>query len=1181
VTHASGGTRIAVVGMACRFPGARTVEEFWSNLCAGAESITCGVPAVLFDDTGRRWVAARGTLDDPARFDAEFFGIPRREAELLDPQHRCLLECAWDAMEDAAYDPHRTGAEVAVYTTAGPNTYLQGRDVVARSAADRLLCQLSNIPDTLPTRISYKLDLTGESVNVQTACSSAMVAVHLACECLAHGRAGMALVGAANVRAWEHLAYEHQDGFILSADGHTRAYDRGATGYVEGDGAGAVLLKRLDDAQRDGDHVHAVILASSVNNDGSAKAGYSAPGVEGQARVIQEALARSGVDPATIGMVEGHGTATPVGDPIEVRALTRAYRAFTPRTGYCSLGSVKANIGHLGFASGMAGLIKAVLCVERGVLTPAPCFEEPNPDIEFDASPFLVNREARPWPEGPRRAGVSSFGMGGTNAHLVLEEPPRVPVEPAPPGGRAVLLSARTPEALEARRERLRAHLARCPDVDLADLAYSLAAGRRQLPHRWAAVVSSVPDLAQALDRPADGIHAFESRPDGAARPGRPEAETLAALAEAWAGGATVDWEQRYAGERRRRLPLPTYPWQGERFWLPVVVPEGPYGRRASREPDQQQPLERWLYRPVWDRTALPRPYHPGDLPAAGGCWLVLEDGRGDGARLLAELLGSRARVVAVQPGDRFEAGAGRARVRVDEPEDVVQLVAWAVAEVGAIERVVHLWPLGGPTDEARARRAGLLPALLLVQALAAAGQRPDLWVATERAQRVPGDAGPADVDAAPLLGLARVVPQEYPDMPCHCVDFAAGTPAADVVERLLAEVASPDEETEVAYRGRDRLVCRLEDLPAPMDAVLPLREHGVYLVTGGTGRMGLAIAEHLARQARVRLALVSRRGPDVELGPEDAAALQRLHGLAEEVAVLAGDVGDHRQIERVVAEIGRRWGAVNGVVHAAGIEESRNFMFLGETSAERAREVLWPKLPGIAVLDRAVRTQPVDFCIVCSSLNSVLGGVAYGAYAAANRYLDAYVRERSAAGARWVSANWDTWRFSEAGGAARIGAAASATAIRPEQGVALLGPMLASGEPQVVVSTVPLGERIARIRRSFRRQADAAGPVAGKEAGDLSRDGVSALVGGVVTELVGVPDLTAEDELLAVGCDSLTLLEAVARMERALGGKVPISELWGCQTLGELALVIWRVVSDQRSGVQDAGAEALRYLAG
>ncbi|HEY7200281.1 MAG TPA: SDR family NAD(P)-dependent oxidoreductase, partial [Candidatus Dormibacteraeota bacterium] len=889
----------------------------------------------------------------------------------------------------------------------------------------------------------------------------------------------MALVGAANVRAWEHVAYEHQDGFILSADGHTRAYDSGATGYVEGDGAGAVLLKRLDDAVRDGDHVHAVILASSVNNDGSAKAGYSAPGVEGQARVIHEALEGSGVDAETIGMLEGHGTATPVGDPIEVRALTRAYRTFTRRTGYCALGSVKANIGHLGFAAGMAGLLKAILCVERGVLTPAPCFEEPNPDIDLEASPFYVNREARPWPEGPRRAGVSSFGMGGTNAHVILEEPPPAPAAPTAPGERAVLLSARTPEALQARRERLRAHLDRHAGVDLADMAYTLAAGRRPLPHRWAAVVGSVAELARALDRPADGIHAFEGRPDGAARPGRPEADTLPALAEAWAGGATIDWERRFAGERRRRLPLPTYPWQGERLWLPVVAPEGPYGRRASKDPERQQPMERWLYRPVWDRTALPRPHHPGDLPDAGGCWLVLEGGAGDGGRRLAEQLGSGARVVVVEPGDRFEAGEGRARVRVDEPEDLAQLVGWAAAEAGAIERVVHLWPLGSRTDEARARRAGLLPALFLVQALARAGQRPDLWVATEGAQQLPGDAGAPDVDAAPLLGVCRVIPQEHPDMPCHCVDFAAGTPVADVVERLLAEMASPDEEPELAYRGRDRLVCRLEEARPAMDAPLPIRAHGAYLVTGGTGRMGLAIAEHLARQAPVRLALVSRRGDRVELGPDEAAALARLRGLADEVVVLAGDVGDQRQMDRVVADIGRRWGPLNGVVHAAGIEESRNFLFLGETSAERAREVLWPKLPGIAVLDQAVRTQPLDFCVVCASLNSVLGGVAYGAYAAANRYLDVYVRMRAAAGARWVSIDWDTWRFAE-GGAARIGAAAAATAIRPEQGVALLGPALASGEPQLVVSTVPLAERIARIRRSFRRQTDAAGPVAG-----------------------------------------------------------------------------------------------------
>ncbi|MGW2488145.1 SDR family NAD(P)-dependent oxidoreductase [Streptomyces sp. NPDC001606] len=1171
---------IAVIGMAATLPDAADLDDFWANIRAGKESIRHGSPRVKEDSSGRRWVFARGVLEDIRRFDAEFFGIPRREAEVLDPQHRHLLECAWNAMEDAGYDPYRVGQDVAVYTSVGPNTYYEGRDFGQRSAAERMLIQLSNGPDTVPTRISYKLGLTGESVNVQSACSSAAAAVHLACEALREGRAGMALVGAASIGTAETLAYEHQEGFILSADGSTRAYDSKASGYVEGDGVGVLVLRRLEDALAAGDHIHAVVKGSAMNNDGRVKAGFSAPSVEGQARVIQAALDEAGVSAESIGLLEGHGTGTLVGDPIEVRALTRAFRRHTDERGYCSLGSVKANIGHLCFASGIAGLLKAILCLKNAELPPMAVLEESNPDIDFEATPFYLNRELRPWEQSPRRAGVSSFGMGGTNTHFVLEQAPEPqPAAPSAVRRHAVLLSARTEEALAEVKRRLRTWLTARPDAELADIAFTLAAGRRPLARRWAAVVGSAEELAAALDGAED---VTGDSPDTGAQGAEPDEVTPESLALSWIRGESRDWAVLYRDERRRRVPLPTYPWQGERLWV-----ESAAGASADAagllEPEEQAPLAEWLYRPAWSRTSLPRPYHLGDLPETDGACLVFGDGGQLTEALRAELAAAGLTTVLVEQGDGFQVlAADRVSVRPGEARDAARLVEWTVAGTGPVRKVIHLWSYGpqlGGQDAGM--RRGTLTMLAVVQALAAARQTPELWVVTENAQAAQGAAHSLHLEASALLGLCRVIPQEYPGIRCRCVDFSTGSTKTDVVPRLLAEMANPDDELEVVYRGVDRLVGTVEPVEAKTGAPLPLQSGGVYLITGGSGRIGQVIAEQLARSGDVRIALVSRRGAPAQ-GDDARDPLRRLRDLGAEVAAFAADVADEEQMSRVVAEVNERWGPINGVVHAAGVEEGQNFSLIADTSTERAVAALRPKVPGIAVLDRVTRSQPLDFCLLCSSLDTLLGGIAFGIYTTANRYLDSYAHRRRAQGAPWVSIDWDSWRFDESG-SARIGAAAARTAIRADQGGELLGAIVLSGEPQCVVSTVPLAERIERVNASFARRREAVATGAEPQA-QLSREEVGVTVRRIVSEVTETGDVADEDELLAVGCDSLALLEVVTRVESALRTKVPLAEFWGCTTVGELVEVSWQAVApvaEDTDAAEDAGQEALRYLVG
>jgi acyl transferase domain-containing protein len=503
---------IAIVGMAARFPGARSVDDFWQNLKNGVESISffseqevdaVGIPPHILADP--HYVRARGVLDDVEYFDAEFFGFAPREAEIMDPQHRLFLECAWESLESAGYDTETFEGRIGIYAGESLNTYWLNNVTHRRDLIDSvgpLQAIIGNDRDHLTTIVSYKLNLRGPSITVQTACSTSLVAVHLACQSLLSGENDMALAGGVTVIVPQQSGYLYRNGEVGSPDGHCRAFDSRAQGTVGGNGVGVVVLKRLRDALADGDRIHAVIKGSAINNDGSVKVGYTAPSVAGQAEVIAEALAVANVAPESISYVETHGSGTELGDPIEIAALTQVFRASTNRKGFCAIGSVKTNVGHLDAAAGVAGLIKTVLALQHGLIPVSLHFERPNPQIDFANNPFFVSTALSEWRAGtaPRRAGVSSFGMGGTNAHVILEE--ALPVAaPAPSRPwQLLVLSAKTAPALDAATANLAEHLRRHPDLSLADVAFTYQVGRRAFSRRRILVCQSLADAVSALE---------------------------------------------------------------------------------------------------------------------------------------------------------------------------------------------------------------------------------------------------------------------------------------------------------------------------------------------------------------------------------------------------------------------------------------------------------------------------------------------------------------------------------------------------------------------------------------------------------------------------------------------------------------------------------------------------------
>ncbi|WP_447599366.1 amino acid adenylation domain-containing protein [Nitrospira sp. Nam80] len=505
------GLDIAIIGMAGRFPGAPDVAAYWRNLRDGVESLSllseqdltkAGVPEAL-----RRhphYVRMRGIMEGIDLFDAGFFGVTPREAELMDPQHRLFLECAWETLESAGYDPDRCAGPIGVYAGSSTSGYLFNlfpHGILLQSAAD-MAALLGVEKDSLCTRASYKLNLEGPSLAIQTACSTSLVAVHLACQGLLAGECDMALAGGVSITVPQHVGYLYQNGGIASPDGHCRAFDERAQGTVGGSGVGLVLLKRFQDAQADRDHILAVIRGSAINNDGARKVGYTAPRVEGQANVIRAAQVAAGVNPRTIGYIEAHGTGTPMGDPIELAALTHAFGTQTDHRGFCAIGSVKTNIGHLDAAAGIAGLIKAVLALVHKQIPPSLHFTNPNPEIDFAATPFFVNTALREWDRNgtPRRAGVSSFGLGGTNAHVVLEEAAPHLSGSSSRGWHVLPISARSSSALELSTSRLSEYLSAHPQASLPDIAYTLQVGRRHFPYRRVVLCHDHRDACRILN---------------------------------------------------------------------------------------------------------------------------------------------------------------------------------------------------------------------------------------------------------------------------------------------------------------------------------------------------------------------------------------------------------------------------------------------------------------------------------------------------------------------------------------------------------------------------------------------------------------------------------------------------------------------------------------------------------
>ncbi|HEY0603975.1 MAG TPA: SDR family oxidoreductase [Herpetosiphonaceae bacterium] len=1496
------GSEIAIIGMSGRFPGAGDLGVFWRNLRDGVESLSRLTDAELAAEgvtpaelSQPNYVKVAPVLDNIESFDAAFFGFSPLEAESTDPQQRVFLECAWEAIEDAGYNIDTFDEPLGVFAGSRTNTYVF--NIVSNPQLFKSLgvfqVSIGNDLASLATRISYKLNLKGPSYAVHTACSTSLVAVHLARQSLLLDECRMAIAGGVAINVPHRVGYLYEPGGVLSPDGQCRAFDAEAQGTIFGSGAGVVVLKRLEDALEDGDQIYAIIKGTATNNDGAIKASFTAPSVDGQAKVIVDALADAEVEADSIGYVEAHGTGTQLGDPIEIRALTKAFRTQTRRTGFCGIGSVKTNIGHLDAAAGISSLIKTVLALKHRQIPPTLHYNVPNPRIDFAHSPFYVNTKLADWTADdlPRRAGVSSFGFGGTNAHIILEEAPQA--QPSTPSARPwqlLTLSAQSETALEQMTANLAAYLREHPNVELADVAYTLQAGRKLFEHRRTLLCASHADAITVLESdgarlstqrqtstrrstvfmfpgqgsqyagmahdlyrhepifrqhvdqcadllrphlPADGIrdlrdvlwsdsalldqtiyaqpalfvieyalaqlwiswgvqpqamighsigeyvaatlagvlslqdalmlvaargrlmqslpsgsmlsvalpedelqslltseislaavntagwsvvsgpeaairrleqrlldqeiqcrrlhtsHAFHSAMmdpildefTGVVRRARlnppqipfisnvtgtwitaeeatdprywarhlrrtvrfadgihaliqehstrvllevgpgttlnlfarkaPGAELvisslrhpqdqrsddeclMTALGQLWQAGVPIAWPQVVAHESRRRVSLPTYPFQRKRYWIAPGAVQGEatiQTATAGKNPN----LDEWFYEPTWQ--AVPLAGQSAAWESQRATWLIFADRQGLADALIERLTRAQQDVLTVRIGERF----GRVdqhtyTLNPDSREDYDRLLDDLSQQQRVPAYSLHLWNVDDHEQSAdrmtrfeQAQALGFYSLVFFTQALAAARLTTQLrlGVVGSGLQRViEGDRVVAEKGT--LLGACRVIPQEQLTITCQSIDI--GSSEADaaarerVAEQLLAELTTAEAESAVAYRNGERWIQSFTQLAThdTQQRETRLRHGGVYLITGGLGHLGLLIAEHLARTVQAKVVLTGRsafperaewdawlnKDADDPVA-ERIRAVRAIEALGGEVLICRADVSSREEMRAAIEQARARFGAIDGVFHAAGITDEAHYAAIQQTDRDQCELHLRSKAHGTIILDELLAEQPLDFCVLFSSLASILGGLSYIAYSAANAYLDAFAQEHAHSN-RWLSINWDSWHERMDDSSQLVGATLFELAIAPAEGIAALQRVLAlESAAQVVVSTSDFQARIDQwIKLEALRGGDSA--LLAPASTSLSRSELEQRLIAIWQHVLGVTQVSLHDNFFDLGGNSLSGMQLIAEMKRELNVQVTPVTLFAAPSISLLA----KEISAEQEQLDSAGA--------
>ena len=1051
--------KIAIVGMSGRYPQAKNMQQYWDNLAQGKNSIT-EIPPSRWDidqyydpdptQEGKMYCKWLGMLDDVDRFDPLFFQINPAEAECMDPQHRLFLEESYKAFEDAGYSNARlSNTKCGVYLGIMSNDYNYHLSKSKSSSVNIT----GNSFAIGAARIAYFLNLKGPAIPIDTACSSSLVAIHMACQGLLNHETDMALAGGVNL-------YLIPEGYIgmcqagmLSPQGQCKTFDNSANGFVPGEGVGALVLKRLRDAERDNDTIYGVILASGINQDGKTN-GITAPSVNSQIELERDVYARYNIDPETISYVEAHGTGTKLGDPIELEALTTVFREKTSKKNFCALGSVKSNIGHPSGAAGVAGVQKVLLSMQHQTLVPTLNVTKENAIFDFENSPFYISREKQPWNTGGslRRASVSSFGFSGTNAHVVIEEYPpqatnRHPVSVrTSPAQVIILLSARTAEQLKRRARDLSDFIRKNePSIDLVNMAYTLQVGRDGMRERLGWVVSSVVQLKEKLEsylagEPVQDAYQGQGTRDKESPPlfgpgadwqktvdqGIDEHE-LPTLLDAWVKGREQDWSRLYGNHQPQRISLPTYPFAKERYWIdlpadtPAVNQEGASETAGKAVQKVEESIQKMHYHPEWKETALA--VQSGADKTRVGPILVV-DTTDELYRALQEELTGRGKensLVLVKLENSYqELAPGIFTINPEQEAHFYQLIE-SLNEKGQLPRQIIHQGLGPEQLDNQERIVQQLnysfyALFYLCKALIRQKQPMSLQIVS----LFSGSAHLPAPQSAALGGFFKTLMLEAPQYSTKVIEIqrevedsaiAASEKARIVLDELRDSTRSDHEirytfqADHLSYRRYIKTLTQFERKISQ----LPLKHHGVYIVSGGLGGLGLIFSEYLVKNFQCKLVLLGRSA----LQAEQEEKLNQLKVYHPDILYLQADVSKSEAVEAVVNTAKARFSQINGVIHSAGITKDA---FILKKSKEELDQVLAPKIYGALNLDHATREEKLDVFILFSSVAGVLGNVGQCDYAYANHFLDAFAESRGHLTkeqkryGQTLSINWPYW---------------------------------------------------------------------------------------------------------------------------------------------------------------------------
>ncbi|KOT78041.1 peptide synthetase [Streptomyces rimosus subsp. pseudoverticillatus] len=1152
---------VAVVGMAVRLPGADDLGAFWDLVRTGGRGIE-------HFDAADGLVGARSQMSGLLDFDPDHFGISRQEARLMDPQQRHLLMSAVQALAHAGVtDP--AGQRVGLVAGCGENTYYQSvlREADPAYLPDGFQMALHHDKDFLATKVAYHLDLSGPAFTVQAACASSLVAVHVAAGLLRQGDAEVMLAGGVLVDTLLTDGYRYRPQHIFSKDGHCRPFSDDADGTIGASGVGVVVLKPLRLARRDGDTVYAVITGSALNNDGSAKLSYSAPSLAGQREVIRTALRRSGRTGADLGYVEAHGTGTALGDPVEVGALRQAFGLDGPDgAGHCALTSVKSQIGHLGAAAGVVGLVRAALAVHHGVIPPNVGFHRLNPQIGTDAAPFTIPTEARPWPAGrPRVAAVSSFGIGGTNAHLVLEAGERAEesVSEVP----CLPLSSSSAAGLRADAARIADYLQARPEA-YGQVLRHLQAGRPAHRRRAAAVCADAASAVAWLRTVAEAERIPDAAPaptdaDGTEEPLSADGRSPEELADAWLTGRAVRWPAGPA-QAPWDFPPPAFELSTYDFQRATPKADDPANQAVTEALPQRLPETDWLHQPHWVRLSRAVPAPASRTP--GGLLIVMT-----AEPLPPEALrffeAGWSRVVRVGAADAY------ARLTDDvyevDPADPASLRQLLDALGGPGETVIdwlHALPLAvdGPVDEdalTRARWACLDTPAALLQAVAGTplAEKVRPWWLSYGAQPVEGPVRRPELGL--LAGVCEVAPQEcavdgrWLDLPSREL--------ADCAQQLAALSGRADDSGTLPRRLalRQGYWWQQALLPVPAPATAPTSalpsvlpdEAGTYLILGGTGGIGSSIAAWLLERSDCRVILLSRQ-PRV---PAELTAW------ADRVELVEADLAE-TPTETVLTRIDAVAHRIDGIVHAAGTAAGG---LVTRRDAPAMRQAMAAKLHGALLAERLIERHRPAFAAYCSSMAAQFGGIGQFDYAAANGLLDGFARHRAgeAEATLRIGIDWDIW--SEVGmarDALRTDArhqAHLAVGLAVKEGRQLFARALELQLPQLLVSTTPIEE----ARAFYAAPADASvSPVTPGTATASATASASAELTDWLGRWLGLDELDPDASLYDQGADSLTMLDLIGKVAEHFGVDLELSQLSHQVSLNEVLV---------KAGAEPSGA--------